>query len=122
MIFLFPCILATKYFQRAQVRWLLKEVPAESFQAYMGLLENNMELMMRSLNGTAFMMESYIKNEADKLTEGLRQALIIREAPKVSLWYPDAKWKTLFILDRYDRWQATPNIIEVGFYGIARTN
>ena len=73
--FFIPYLLATQYFQRVEVRRLLKEAPAESIQAYMGLLENNIELMMRSLNGTAFMMESYVKNEADELTEALRQAV-----------------------------------------------
>ena len=45
--FFIPYLLATQYFQRVEVRRLLKEAPAESIQAYMGLLENNIELMKR---------------------------------------------------------------------------
>lgn len=82
--FFIPYLLATQYFQRVEVRRLLEETPAENIQAYLGLLENNLALMTRSLNGTAVMMESYTENEADELTEALRQTFFELNPTKLS--------------------------------------
>ena len=82
--FFVPYLLATNYFQRIEVRRLLEEAPVDSIQAYLGLLENNLELMTRSLNGTAVMVESYMNNEADELIEALKQSLIELNPKKLS--------------------------------------
>ena len=82
--FFIPYLLATQYFQRVEVKRLLEETPAENIQAYLGLLENNLALMTRSLNGTAVMMESYTENEADELTEALRQTFFELNPTKLS--------------------------------------
>lgn len=52
-----------------------EEAPADSIQAHLGLLENNLELMTRSLNGPAVIMKSYTKNETDQPIEALKQVL-----------------------------------------------
>ena len=69
-----PYLLATQYFQQAEALRLSEDPPADSMDAYLGLLENNIELMARSLSGSARMMESYARNEADELAEALQQS------------------------------------------------
>jgi len=69
-----PYLLATQYFQQAESLRLSENPPADSMDAYLGLLENNIELMARSLSGSARMMESYARNEADHLAEALQQS------------------------------------------------
>jgi pimeloyl-ACP methyl ester carboxylesterase len=71
--FYIPYLLATQYFQRAEALRLSENPPADSVEAYLGLLENNIELMARSLSGSAQMLEAYTRNEADDLVEALRQ-------------------------------------------------
>jgi hypothetical protein len=55
--FYMPYFLATQYFQRVEALRLLEQPPAKTMDAYLGLLENNIELMARSLNGSADLME-----------------------------------------------------------------
>ena len=69
-----PYLLATQYFQKAEALRLSENPPADSVDAYLGLLENNIELMARSLSGSARMMEGYARNEADGLAEALQQS------------------------------------------------
>ena len=69
-----PYLLATQYFQQAEALRLSEDPPADSVDAYLGLLENNIELMARSLSGSTRMMESYARNEADGLAEALQQS------------------------------------------------
>ncbi len=68
-----PYLLATQYFQEAEALRLSENPPADSVEAYLGLLENNIELMARSLSGSARMLEAYTRNEADDLAEALQQ-------------------------------------------------
>ena len=69
-----PYLLATQYFQQAEALRLSENPPADGVDAYLGLLENNIELMARSLSGSAQMMESYARNEADGFAEALQQS------------------------------------------------
>ncbi len=69
-----PYLLATQYFRQAEALRLSEDPPADSVDAYLGLLENNIELMARSLSGSTRMMESYARNEADGLAEALQQS------------------------------------------------
>lgn len=69
-----PYLLATQYFQQAEALRLSENPPSDSVDAYLGLLENNIELMARSLSGSARMMESYARTEADGLAEALQQS------------------------------------------------
>ena len=68
-----PYLLATRYFQQAEALRLSENPSADSVDAYVGLMENNVELMARSLSGSARMMESYAQNEADGFAEALQQ-------------------------------------------------
>jgi hypothetical protein len=68
-----PYLLATQYFQQAEALRLSENPPADSLEAYLGLLENNIELMARSLSGSARMLEAYTQNESDGLAEALQQ-------------------------------------------------
>ncbi|BBO69883.1 hypothetical protein DSCA_38130 [Desulfosarcina alkanivorans] len=74
--FYVPYLLATQYFQRVESLRLLERPPAESLDAYLGLLENNIELMTRSLEGSAALMETFSRNEADGLVEALQEAIL----------------------------------------------
>jgi len=74
--FFTPYLLATQYFQRVEALRLLEHPPAESVAAYLGLLENNIELMARSLKGSADVMESFARNEAEGFTDAMQQALL----------------------------------------------
>ena len=69
-----PYLLATQYFQQAEALRLTENPPADSMAAYLGLLENNIDLMARSLSGSARMLEAYARNEADGLAEALQQS------------------------------------------------
>jgi pimeloyl-ACP methyl ester carboxylesterase len=71
-----PYLLATQYFQQAEALRLSENPSADSMDAYLGLLENNIELMARSLSGSARMMEGYAQNEADGLAEALQQSFL----------------------------------------------
>ena len=71
--FFIPYLLATSYFQRVEQARLLDEHPLDSLDAYLGLLENNLELMTRSLSGSAVMMQAFAKNEVDEFTAALEQ-------------------------------------------------
>ena len=73
--FYLPYMLATRYFQKVESLRLLETPPEESMDAYLGLLENNIELMARSLKGGGRMMEHYARSEADGFTEALQQSL-----------------------------------------------
>ena len=70
-----PYLFATQYFQRVEALRLLENPPADSLDAYLGLLENNIELMASSLRGSAQMLEGYARNEADGFVEALQQSL-----------------------------------------------
>jgi hypothetical protein len=70
-----PYLLATQYFQRVEALRLQENTPADNLKAYLGLLENNIELMAKSLNGSARMAEDYARNEADEWGEALQQGL-----------------------------------------------
>ena len=97
--FFIPYLPATQYFQRVEVGRLQEEAPADSIQAHLGLLENNLELMTRSLNGPAVIMKSYTKNETDQPIEALKQVLFELIPPKISI---EIRTKMKCIDDTFD--------------------
>ena len=72
--FFIPYLLSTHYFQREEQERLLKEPWADSLTAYIGLMQNNLELMERSMSGAADMMTAFAKLEMEGLTETLKQS------------------------------------------------
>ena len=72
--FFIPSILANQYFNRVEGIRLLEESPVDSFEAYLKLLQNNLELMDRSIKGTADMMTAFAQLEMDGLTNALQQS------------------------------------------------
>lgn len=72
--FFIPYLLACQYFQKVEGGRLREESPANSFEAYLTLLKNNLELMDRSLKGTAEMMTTFAKLEIDGFTDALQQS------------------------------------------------
>jgi hypothetical protein len=72
--FFIPYLLACQYFQGVEGGRLREESSANSFEAYLTLLQNNLELMDRSLKGTVQMMTTYAKLEIDGLTDALQQS------------------------------------------------
>ena len=81
--FYMPYLIATQYFQQVEALRLVEEPPEQSWNAYLGLLENNLELMTRSLNGSTGMLEAYIRNEASGFTEALQQSLLELDPSKM---------------------------------------
>jgi hypothetical protein len=57
--FFIPFLLSSHYFQRTEGERLASCEPGDAFDAYMGLLDNNIELMDRSLTGATQMMMAY---------------------------------------------------------------
>ena len=82
--FYIPYLLATQYFQQVESLRLLEEPPTDSLDAYLGLLDNNIELMTRSLNGSARMWEGFAQNEANGWVDALQQSLIERNPSKLA--------------------------------------
>ncbi len=74
--FYLPYLVATQYFQQVEALRLMDEPPEESWNAYLGLLENNLELMTRSVNGSSSMLEAYLRSEAAGFTTALQQSLL----------------------------------------------
>ncbi|MGB5984517.1 MAG: metal transporter [Desulfobacterales bacterium] len=72
--FFIPYLLSTHYFQRVEGERLLESAPMENYEAYLGLLDNNIELMDRSLNGTSQMMIAFAKLMADDFNEALQES------------------------------------------------
>jgi hypothetical protein len=74
--FYLPYLAATHYFQQVEAQRLVDEPPLDSLSAYIGLLDNNIELVSRSLNGYAQLLEAYFRNEADGLNDALQQQFL----------------------------------------------
>jgi hypothetical protein len=74
--FFIPYLLSTSYFQREEGKRLLAAEPQESFEAYLGLLDNNIELINRSINGTKRLMEAYSRLFLDDFGEALQESFL----------------------------------------------
>jgi len=72
--FFIPYLLSTNYFQRVEGERLLNRSPMESFAAYLGLLDNNIELMDRSLAGTSQMMIAFAKLALNDFNEAVEES------------------------------------------------
>ncbi|MBT8354452.1 MAG: metal transporter [Desulfofustis sp.] len=59
--FLIPYQLSCHYFYRTESKRLLKAPLGDSFEAYLGLLDNNLELINRSTSGTFEMMIAFTR-------------------------------------------------------------
>lgn len=81
--FFIPYVLSTNYFQRVEGVRLLKEPPMDSFEAYLNLLDNNMELINRSLNGASQMMMAYTQLLSNDISEAWRQSFIEQKHEKI---------------------------------------
>jgi len=74
--FYIPYLLATQYFHQVEATRLIEDPTDESWHAYLGLLENNIELITRSIEGSGRMLEGFIRNEADGFADALQQSLL----------------------------------------------
>jgi hypothetical protein len=73
--FYIPYILASQYFQRVELKRVYEESPVDTIEAYLHLLENNLELVNRSIKGTADMMSAYARLEMPDFTEAVQQSI-----------------------------------------------
>lgn len=73
--FFIPYTLASQYFQRVELKRVLEESPVDTLEAYLHLLENNLELVNRSIKGTADMMSAYGRLEMPGFTEAVQQII-----------------------------------------------
>jgi hypothetical protein len=67
-------LLSGHYFQRTERERLLNASPVNTYEAYLGLLDNNIELMDRSLSGTTRMMLAYAQLVLDDLNTAWQQS------------------------------------------------
>ena len=82
--FQIPVMLSSHYFQRVEGERLSKESPIDSFDAYLTLLHNNLDLMNRSLGGTGKMMSAYAELELDGFTEAMQQIYFEQKYTKLA--------------------------------------
>lgn len=75
MDFFVPYLLSTHYFNRVEKERLGSTDLMESFNACLGLLDNNYELMDRSLDGISKMMIAFAKLSADDFNDALRESV-----------------------------------------------
>ena len=81
--FYLPYMAATHYFQQVEMQRLLSEPPLDSLSAYLGLLDNNIELISRSLGGSSHLLEAYLRNEAQGLNDALQQNFLACDPAKL---------------------------------------
>ena len=81
--FFIPYLLATQYFQRVESKRCLELPPADSMFAYLDLLQNNIELMERSISGAAKMMMGYAQLEMDGLADALKESYLEQKYVKL---------------------------------------
>lgn len=81
--FFIPTMVASQYFNRVEGVRLLQGSPVDSFEAYFKLLQNNLELMERSVKGTADRMTAYAQMEIPGLTNALQQSYFELEHEKL---------------------------------------
>ena len=74
--FYLPYLAATHYFQQVEAKRLVEADPLDTLKAYLGLIDNNIELASRSLRGCSQLMEAYFRSEADGLNDALQQQLL----------------------------------------------
>ena len=82
--FFIPYLLASQIFNRVEGVRLLEDPPGDSIAAYLKLLQNNLELMDRSIKGTAHMMTAYAELEMGGLTDALQQSCFEQEHEKLA--------------------------------------
>jgi hypothetical protein len=73
--FFISFLLSSSYFQRTEGERLLKASPLNTYDAYLGLLDNNIELMDRSLSGATRMMLTYAQLVLDDFNAAWQQSL-----------------------------------------------
>ena len=76
--FFIPYLLSTQYFQRVEAERLFNTSPVDSYQTYLALLDNNIELMDRSLSGTAKMMIAFTRMVMEDFNEALKESCFER--------------------------------------------
>jgi hypothetical protein len=72
--FFISFLLSSQYFQRTEGERLLNASPTNTYEAYLGLLDNNMELMDRSFSGTTRMMLAYAQLALDDFNTAFQQS------------------------------------------------
>ncbi|MGW8193729.1 MAG: metal transporter [Desulforhopalus sp.] len=82
--FFIPYLLSTRYFQRVEGKRLLESSPLDNYQAYLGLLDNNLELMERSSNGTFQLMMAFAKLTLDDFNEAVAETCLEQRHDKLA--------------------------------------
>jgi hypothetical protein len=102
--FMVPFLLSVRYFQEVETSRLASGSPADTLNAYLGLLNQNMEMIHRGLDGAMDMMEHYAEAELNDFISALcksvwqldtgdlyqiarRQALLMQQVTQA---YPNA--------------------------------
>jgi hypothetical protein len=81
--FFIPYLLATQYFQRVESKRLLEQPTSESIFAYFDLLQNNLELIERSISGAAKMMMGYAHLEMDSFADAVKESWVEQKYGKL---------------------------------------
>jgi hypothetical protein len=72
--FFISFLLSSRYFQRTEAERLLNASPTNTYEAYLGLLGNNIELVDRSFSGTTQMMLAYAQLALDDFNTAWQQS------------------------------------------------
>lgn len=82
--FYIPYLLASQYFQRVELKRKFEESPSDTIEAYLQLLENNLELVNRSIKGTTDMMSAYAQLEMPDFSEAMQQIITEQKYEKLA--------------------------------------
>lgn len=82
--FQIPVMLSSQYFKRVEGERFGKESPADSYDAYLTLLHNNLDMMNRGMSGAGKMISVYASMEMDGLTEAMRQVYFEQKFTKLA--------------------------------------
>jgi hypothetical protein len=84
--FFIPYLLSTQYFQRVEGKRLLSSSPQDNYEAYLGLLDNNLELMERSARGSGQSMLAFARLILPDFNEAMARMCLEHNHDKLALF------------------------------------
>lgn len=82
--FFIPWLTSTFYFRDAELSGAQKDSPIEQWNAYMKLLEFNMELFSRYHSGSMSALDDFVKKESKKLSDAIYNTVFQRDGDKLN--------------------------------------
>ena len=82
--FFIPCLISSHYFQQTESKRMLESPLADSVAAYLGLADNNLELIQRSTSGTLEMMTAYASLVMPEFFEAMGESCFLGDHHKLA--------------------------------------